>query len=156
MLEELGESADLALVLTSIGRLYRVHGQADQALVYYTRARDQQKKTDDTAGVIQSLNAMSIALKILGRGSEALPLDEEAHELARATGSPLLIKFTMEGLASTLLNSKQNVRAIQLLEEARLMEPPRVGTLNLLSSARLRAAVRSRIEGRGRGNGTQR
>ena len=137
ILEESGGRASLARVLTSIGRLYRVHGHADQALLYYRRAWDIQKELGDTQGVIQSLNAIGVALNALGRSAEALERDREALALARQSGSPLLIKFVLEGLASSEMDLGKNDEAAAVLEEARQMAPPRSETLILLSRARL-------------------
>jgi len=136
LLEELNDRRSLARVLTSIGRLYRVHGHAEEALGYYQRARNLQKEVGDARGVIQSLNAMGIALNHLGRSSEALRYDEEALQLARETGVPLLIKFILEAVASTQLHLGRNEPAAATLEEARKMAPPRADTLLLLSEAR--------------------
>ena len=136
ILEDLGDRADLARVLTSIGRLYRVHGHPDQAFEFYRRARDAQKEVGDTQGVIQSLNAMGVALNILGRSSEALRYDEEALQLARGTGSSLLVKFILEGVASTQMYLRRNKEAAATLDEARQLPPPRAETMMLLSQAR--------------------
>src|SRR5437867_8431231 len=136
--EELGDRDDLARVLTSMGRLYRVHGHADQALPFYQRALELQKQTGDKQGIIQSLNAITVALNITGRHAEALQNEQEALRLARETGSPLLIKSILEGVASTHLHLKQYQRAADVLEEARLLTPPRASTLRLLSEARFR------------------
>ena len=136
--EELGDRDDLARVLTSMGRLYRVHGHADQALPFYERALDLQKQSGDKQGVIQSLNAITVALNIVGRHAEALRNEQEALRLARETGSPFFIKFILEGVASTHLHLKQYQRAADVLEEARQLTPPRASTLRLLSEARFR------------------
>jgi CHAT domain-containing protein len=138
ILEELNDRAGLARVLTSIGRLYRVHGHPDQAFVFYQRAWNLEREVGDMRGVIQSLNAMGVALNHLGRSSEALRYDEEALQLARETGSPLLIKFILEAVASTQMHLERNQPAAAALEEARKMSPPRPETLLLLSEARFR------------------
>jgi CHAT domain-containing protein len=136
ILEELNDGSSLARVLTSIGRLYRVHGHAEEALGYYQRAGNLQKEVGDTRGVIQSLNAMGVALNHLGRSAEALRYDEEALQLARGSGSPLLIKFILEAVGSTQLHLGRNQSAAAALEEARKISPPRAETLMLLSEAR--------------------
>ena len=136
ILEELDDRRNLARVLTSLGRLYRVHGHPDQALDFYRRARDLQQQTGDVQGVIQSLNAVGVALNYLGKASEALRYDEQALRLARGTGSPLLIKFILEAIGSTRMSLGQYQAAAAALEEARALEPPRAVTLMLLSEAR--------------------
>ena len=138
ILEALGDKRDLARVLTSIGRLYRVHGHPDQAFELYRRARDLQKEIGDVQGMIQSLNAMGIALNALGQPSEALRYQKEALQLARDSGSSLLVKFMMDAVASTELHLGQNREAAVVLEEAKQMSPPRPETLVLLSEARYR------------------
>ena len=150
--EELGERDALSRVLTSLGRLYRAHGRPDQAIPFYQRALELQKQSGDKQGIIQSLNAITVALNILGRNVEALRNEEEALRLARETGSPLLIKFVLEGVASSHLYLKQYQKAADLLEEARQLPPPRISTLNLLSEARFQlkqyqAALQTAEEG---------
>ena len=136
LLEEAGGGAALADVLTSIGRLYRVHGHPDQALLYYRRAFDLQKAAGARRGMIQSLNATGIVLNQLGRSEEALRGDREALDLARQSGSSLLIKFILEAIASTQTHMGQYAQAAASLEEARQMPPPRMATLQQLSLAR--------------------
>ena len=136
--EELGDQRDLARVLTSMGRLYRVHGHPDQAFLFFRRARDLQKTIGDVQGVIQSLNAMSVALRRLGKPADALRCDQEALPLARGTGSPLLLKFVMEGVAATQMDLGLPDQAASTLEEARKIPVPRIETLLLLSEARFR------------------
>jgi CHAT domain-containing protein len=138
ILEELGDKESLAGVLTSIGRLYRVHGHPDQAFDLYRRARDLQKEVGDKPGVIQSLNAMGVALNAEGQSSEALRYEQEALRLARESGSSLLVKFMLEAIGSTQLHLGQTREAAAVLEEAHRMPPPRSDTLVLLSEARFR------------------
>ena len=94
--EELGQQDNLARVLTSLGRLYRVHGHPDEALQYYRRARELQQKSGDVQGEIQSLNAMGTALNSLGRSTDALRYDQEALQLARQSGSQLLVSYALQ------------------------------------------------------------
>ena len=136
ILEELGDKRDLARVLTSIGRLYRVHGHPDQAFDLFRRARDLQKEVGDVEGVIQSLNSMGVALNALGQPSEALRYEQDGLRLARESGSSLLVKYMLEAVASTQLHLGQNREAAAVLEEAQQMAPRRSETLVLLSEAR--------------------
>jgi CHAT domain-containing protein/tetratricopeptide (TPR) repeat protein len=137
ILEETDDDESLAAVLTSIGRLYRVHGHSDQAIPYYQRAFDLQKQSGSKQGMIQSLNAMATALGNQGRRSEALDREEEALRLARETGSSLLIKFAIEGVADCLESLERFDKAAELLEEARQMSPPRMNTFRVLAKVRL-------------------
>ncbi|HUA20233.1 MAG TPA: CHAT domain-containing protein [Bryobacteraceae bacterium] len=134
--EELGASKDLARVLTSIGRLYRVHGHPDEALRYYSRSRDLQKETGDVQGEIQSLNAMGVALNRLGRSSEALQYDQEGLRLARQSSSQLLVSYALQSVASTELYLGRSQEAAAQLEDARRISAPRPEALILLSGAR--------------------
>jgi CHAT domain-containing protein len=136
ILEELGARADLARVLTSIGRLYRVHGHADQAFLYYQRARDIQKEAGDRQGMIQSLQAMGVALLAQKRFSEALRYDQEGLQLARETGSNYIIKVMLVSVANCYVRLQQYAKAVELLEEARTMPTPSQETLALLSDVR--------------------
>ena len=138
--EELRKEFDLARVYTSMGRLYRVHGRAEQAIPFYQRAIDLQKRQGDKPGIIQSLNAISVALNVLGRQTEALANQEQALKLARETGDPFLIKFMMEGVAYVLMQLKEYSKAAEMLEAARTMSTPRANTFRLLSLTRFQMA----------------
>lgn len=136
--EELNDRDGLARVLTSIGRLYRVHGHPDEALRYYSRARDLEREIGAVQGEIQSLTAMGIALNNLSRSAEALRYDQEALQLARKSGSQLLVSYTLQSVASTDIYLDRNQEAATLLEEARRISAPRPEALSLLSAARFK------------------
>jgi CHAT domain-containing protein/tetratricopeptide (TPR) repeat protein len=138
ILETLRDQEALARVLTSLGRLFRVHGHADQAIPFYEQARELQLKAGDKQGVIQSLNAIGSSFNVLGRSSEALGTYEEALRLAKETGSPVMIRFILDGLGSTYSNLRQYQKAADLLEQSKSM-PTRAGsTFALLSSVRFK------------------
>lgn len=136
ILEEVGDRNGLARVLTSIGRLYRVHGHADQAFLFYQRARDIQKEIGDVQGEIQSLQAMGVALNNLSRSAEALRYDQEALQLGRGSGSPLIVQSILHTIAESQLFLGRYAEAAAVLEEARQMARPDIPTFNLLSAVR--------------------
>ena len=61
LLESAGARSDLARALTSIGRIYRVHGQPEQAIPYYRRALDVQQGLANPSAAVQSLIGIAIA-----------------------------------------------------------------------------------------------
>lgn len=138
MLEELDDRQHLARVLTSIGRLYRVHGHPDQAFQFYQRARAMQEEAGDVQGEIQSLEAMGVALNVLGRSVEALRYDQEALQLGRGSGSPFIVKSTLAALASTQIHLGRYREAAAVAEEACRMAPPRIEPFIQLSAALFR------------------
>ncbi len=123
ILEELHNNGALALVFMSTGRLYRVHGQPDQALACYRRARDLLKGTGDVRGTVQSLDAMSVALRLLGRSEEALNSSREALALARRSGSAALITAVLPTVAASEAQLGRYDRASVVLEEAFRVSP---------------------------------
>lgn len=98
---ELGDENDYARVLTSLGRIQRAHGRPQDAIPLYLRALEIQKKTGDTLGQVQSLNAVAVSYNFLGDGRTAKEYYLEALPLAQKTGSPRAIDFIQGNLAAT-------------------------------------------------------
>ena len=81
LLETWGSGRDLARLYTSFGRLYRIHGDPARALTYYERALERQRVLRDLTGEIQTINAIALALSVLGRDKEAAARYEDALSL---------------------------------------------------------------------------
>jgi CHAT domain-containing protein/tetratricopeptide (TPR) repeat protein len=117
LLEQVDADTFLARVLVSLGRIYRIHGQADRALPLYARAFKIQEKIDDKQGIVQTLNAMGVAYDHLGKSDAAVEAYQKALSLALETGSPRLINFQRGALASAFNVAGKYAEAIELLEQ---------------------------------------
>ncbi len=117
LFEQAGDQDSLARVYTSMGRLERVHGQAEEAIPFYDKALQIQQKTGDKTGVIQSLNAVGVAYDSIEQYQQAREFYEKAYALALETKSPRIIDFMRGNLASNLVELGEYPRAAELLEE---------------------------------------
>ena len=114
---ELTNNIDLARVYTSMGRLNRLHGRPEAAILLYESALQLQKQTGDQVGVIQSLNAMAVAYGVIRNRRRERELYEQAYELALRTNSPRVIDFILANLASSLFYDGEYARSAELLED---------------------------------------
>src|SRR5262245_37784483 len=125
LLETSGNGRDLARLYTSVGRLFRVHGDPARALTYYERALVQQRVLRDLPGEIQTLNAIALALSVLHRDKEAAARYEDALSLVRSTGSPQ-IGFILQQFGIFHVDNGRYARGAALLEEALTLGPPAI------------------------------
>lgn len=114
---EIGELDSLATVYTSIGRLYRNHGRAVEAIPFYEQSLEIQRRIGDRASEIQTLNALGMAYGALDELDKEGKYYERALELALATGSPRLVDFIRGSLAGNLIAQGEFASAASLLEE---------------------------------------
>jgi CHAT domain-containing protein/tetratricopeptide (TPR) repeat protein len=116
---EIAESRDdkkqLALVQTSAGRVYRAHGDIEQAIELYRSALAIQEEIGDTIGRVQSLNAIGSSLARLGRHEEALGYFNRATEVAAPLKSPRIDRLLLGARASVLSSLGQHAQALPLL-----------------------------------------
>ena len=117
LLEAAGARSSLAAVYTSLGRLHRSHGAAEKALEFHQRALRLREQVGDQAGIIQSLNAIAIALGRLDRSKEALGFYERALALARETGAALIISRQLGNLGGAYIETGEYERGAAILEE---------------------------------------
>jgi tetratricopeptide (TPR) repeat protein len=99
LLEPLDDPASLARALTSLGRLYRVHGAPQRAIDVYRRILATQERAGDIGGQAQTHNAIASALSVLEKHAEALGHLRRALELATVEGSKSLIQFQTSAYA---------------------------------------------------------
>jgi CHAT domain-containing protein len=114
--EKAGNDDGLASVYTSLGRVSRMHGLALDAIPYYQRAFEIQRKEDDKIGMVQSLNATGVAYGTAGDNDKALTYYERAYALAVESQSARAIAFMKGNLAGGLIKLGQYARAAELLE----------------------------------------
>lgn len=108
---------ELAFTYTSTGRLLRAHGQPERAIEMYGKALTLQENIGDQLGIMQTNNAMGVALGVLGRHREAIERYQHALNLALASGSERYVDFLRAALAGSYANLGQHARATELLEE---------------------------------------
>jgi CHAT domain-containing protein/tetratricopeptide (TPR) repeat protein len=116
--ERVHARANLPRALTSLGRLYRIHGEPSKAIGFYRRALKIQHEIHDQEGVIQTINAIAVAEDALGRGEAALRDYRRALTLARETGSARIIAFQLGNLGGSYVDQHQYQRAVPLLRQA--------------------------------------
>ena len=139
--KEAGKPNGLADTYVSLGRVYRAHGQPENALEFYDRAAEILEQTGDLRGLAQSINAKAIALGLLERNKESREAYELALAIARKTGSDRIINFQQGNLAAAYEATGDRPGAIRLLEDVITRETDpyllayRHGNLSLMYSA---------------------
>jgi len=136
--ERPGDAGRLGLAnsLTSLGRIYRVHGQHERAVEAYQRAYRLHEQIKNLDGMIQSLNALGVASGYLKRQVEQRSYYERALALARSIGSARRIELASTSLADVLVGSGdvlQVKRGIELLTELDTEKSGNYLSLNVLA-----------------------
>jgi CHAT domain-containing protein/tetratricopeptide (TPR) repeat protein len=116
LLEETGDREALARVFTSMGRLFRLHGQPERALELYRRALAIQEQTGDRNGIIQSHNAMGVAFTFMENYRRAGESYQRGLDLALETGSERIVDALRGALADNFMNREEYARAAEQLE----------------------------------------
>ena len=114
LLERADDPATLARLLTSLGRLHRIHGDPTKALHYYERTIELLRPTQDRDGERQAEDAISVALGTLGRHDEALQHAERALVLAKE-GRPAFVPVQQIRVGEMALRAGDPDRALALL-----------------------------------------
>jgi CHAT domain-containing protein/tetratricopeptide (TPR) repeat protein len=114
--QETGNDLSLARVLTSEGRLQRVHGHPEKALLLYQEALKLQEKVGDRLGTVQSINAMAVSYGALNEPAKSAEFYQQALTMAEKTGSPHLINFERSRLASAYIELGRYQEGAELLE----------------------------------------
>lgn len=122
LLENANDPAILARLLTSFGRIHRIHGDAAAAIPYYERTLALVRPTADRDAERQAEDALAIANAWLRRYAEAVRHAERALELARQS-RPVLVPMQTLRLGEMLLSSGDTGRALPLFEVAQPTKP---------------------------------
>jgi hypothetical protein len=117
LFERAGARGDLARALTSIGRIYRVHGQPEQAVPFYARALDVQQALNQGAGAVQSLLGLAIANVVIGNAADAEAAYARAVDVAR-TSAPSDVRFALAQQAIGLAGLGRVADAERAIAEA--------------------------------------
>lgn len=108
----------LATVYTSLGRLYRVHGQPQAAVTYQLKSLEIAKRPNTSPrNYVQSLNAVGVAYQALGDMARARDYYERALAAAEKTGSAPMIEFLRAELGGFFVAAGEPDRARALLED---------------------------------------
>jgi CHAT domain-containing protein/tetratricopeptide (TPR) repeat protein len=126
LLERGNDAADLARLLTSLGRLHRIHGEPSKALQFYERTITLLRTTTDRDGERQAEDAISVALTSLGRYDEALQHAERAMVLA-IQSRPSLVAAQRVRVGEMALRAGDADRALALLDTPQAVATLEVG-----------------------------
>ncbi len=119
LLEAANDPPALARLLTSLGRLHRIHGDAERALPYYQRTIALAAADQDA--IRQAEDALSIALNALGRDGEALVHAERALAIAEQI-RPALVPAQRLRVAEAALRNGEIERALALFQPEQVSE----------------------------------
>lgn len=117
LLQKLGEKANLAYLLTSMGRLEAHHGRPEDSFAYYREALRLQREVEDITGTVQTLNAIGVAYEDLGNTQQALAHYRQGLAIAKSIGAPRYIRFEEGNIATIYVSEKQYARAEPLLKK---------------------------------------
>ena len=118
LLERAEAHADLARALTSVGRIYRVHGEPEQAIPWFQRAIDVQRGLDNRSAETQNLIGLAIAQRLLGRDAEAAAAFAAAVAAARSSPQPGDLVFALAQQALGLVEMQRVPEAERAVAEA--------------------------------------
>ncbi len=134
-LERAGQPVQIARALTSLGRVYRLHGSYDDALTAFERALALHRTTSDVPGIGQSMNAVAVALRVLGRTSDAIATAQSAvrylEEHEDRTGT---LALACQTLATALEDDGKPGAALQAVERGLAASPTPVDRSLLLGT----------------------
>jgi CHAT domain-containing protein len=118
ILEGSVNSPELGTVYTSIGRIYRLHGQLNAALQYQLKALTLHEKLGPSVQLVQSLNAVAVTYADLGNGKLAKDYYERALLLADTVASTGARSFLRANFGVFLAGAGDAARGRALIVEA--------------------------------------
>ncbi len=96
---------ELATTYTSLGRLYRLHGQLQAALALQLKALAINEKQGSAIALVQSLNAVAVTYESVGDIARAQAYYERALALANTAASPAVRSFVRANYGSLLAST---------------------------------------------------
>jgi CHAT domain-containing protein len=123
--------------------VYRLHGSYDEALAAFERALALHRNTNDVAGIGQSMNAVAVALRVLGRTAEAISAASSAVSyLERHADRTGTLALTCHTLATALEDAGRPDEALQAVDRGLAAAPtPQDRPLLLATRASLLSAL---------------
>lgn len=117
VLDQAGRPAQRARALTSLGRVYRMHGNYDLALEAFERALALHRASSDVAGIGQSMNAVAVALRVLGRTADAVAAARGAVAFLESRGDKTgTLALAWQTLATALEDGGRPGEALAAVE----------------------------------------
>lgn len=114
--EETGNRLALGTVFNSLGRIYRAHGQLEEALRLQLKALELHQASGTSVELTQSLNAVAAVHGMLGHVKEAGEYYERALVLAEKTSAPGIQDFLRANVANALIWQGEFDQAVPMLE----------------------------------------
>ena len=114
--EQAGDRRQMAIALTSLGRVHRIHGQLDKALACYRRALELQRAISDPANGVNTLNAIGAAQLVEGHISEALETFRLALSAAKQGNRTQLARKQEILLGFAYLVANDREKGVPLIE----------------------------------------
>lgn len=122
-------SSELGTTYTSLGRMYRLHGQMSVALQYQLKALAIHEKLGLSVSLVQSLNAVAVTYASLGDAKPAKIYYERAIAMADTIAPPMTRSFLRANYGSFLGRNGELARGRDMLAEAIPTDSPVQRTL---------------------------
>ena len=114
--DSIGDRLSLGTVFNSLGRVYRAHGQLDEALRLQLKALELHQAAGEALQLMQSLNAVAVVHGMLGHVKESREFYERALLIAERSSSPRIQDFLRANIARALNEEGEFSRAAAVLE----------------------------------------
>jgi CHAT domain-containing protein/Tfp pilus assembly protein PilF len=130
-------SSELGTTYTSLGRIYRLHGQVSVALQYQLKALAIHEKFGPSVSRVQSLNAVAVTYASLGDTKQAKIYYERAIAMADTVAPPMTRSFLRANYGSFLGYNGELARGRDMLADAIPNDSPVQRTLRYAELADL-------------------
>ena len=111
-------SSELGTTYTSLGRMYRLHGQMSAALQYQLKALAIHEKLGASVSLVQSLNAVAVTYASLDDAKQAKIYYERAIAMADTVAPPMMRSFLRANYGSFLGYHGELARGRDMLADA--------------------------------------
>jgi len=129
----------LQTILCNKANIFYARGELDQAIALHREAEQICRKLNNIEGLAISLTNQSSILRKMGRASEALPVTEEAYQLAATHGYTILEKQIEPILNAARHQLTQNHSPARTQEPS--SKPPSMSRESMISELRDSAAT---------------
>lgn len=130
-------SSELGTTYTSLGRIYRLHGQVSVALQYQLKALAIHEKFGPSVSLVQSLNAVAVTYASLDDAKQAKIYYERAIAMAETVAPPMTRSFLRGNYGSFLGAHGELARGREMLADAIPTDSPVQRTLRYAELADL-------------------
>jgi CHAT domain-containing protein/tetratricopeptide (TPR) repeat protein len=124
-----------------------MHGSYDTALAAFERALELHRTTNDVAGIGQSMNAVAVALRVLGRTSDAIAAGREATAyLEQRSDRSGTLALAFHTLATALEDGGRTDEALAAVDRGLAANPASADRPLLLATRASLLAARGRLD----------